>query len=307
MLVAPGRALGALGPLIDAYRQDRHVEIVRGGELAALDGLDGHLADVDAILVVGAPRRAPRTSLPGVAVEIAGRRIPVGLVPDLGDDALRRFARAAASVHARPDRGPSVALLAQRSPRYRDLSGRVRRVLAERTPATPVSCWTADDVVRDDLVTGLNLGLGVAIYVGHGRPVGWAGYCGVRAHHFPAASAPVAAVLSLACLTASRRRTGLSFSEALVMQGCAAACLAAVGTTLHLDNARWALGIARALAEGAATIGQLVTRAEPPSADSCYRILGDPLAPLRDAPGALRAVREFEALVMFSAPASVAS
>lgn len=229
------------------------------------------------------------------------------MVPDIGDDALRRFARAAASVHSRPGGRPSIALLAQRSPRYRDLAGRVRRVLAERTAATPVSWWTADEVVRDDLVTGLGLGLGVALYVGHGRPVGWVGYRGTRAHHFPVPAAPVGAILSLACLTASRRRTWLSFSEALVMRGCAAATLAAVGKTLHLDNVRWALRIARALGDGAATIGELVVLAEPPSADRSYRILGDPLAPLRDAPGARQAARLFDDLVVFPMPEGVAS
>jgi hypothetical protein len=305
VLVAPGRALGPLAPLIDAYQEGRPVEVVRGEDLT---GLDGHLEAADAVLVVAAPRRSPRTVLPGVAVETAaGRRIPVGVVPNLGDDALRRFARAAASVHARPDGRPSVALLAQRSPRYRDLAGRVGRVLTERTPATPVSWWTADRLVRDDLATGLGLGLGVALYVGHGRPVGWVGYRGTRAHHLPTPEAPVGAILSLACLTASRRRTGLSFGEALVMRGCAAASLAAVKRTLHLDNARWALGIARALAEGAATIGELVVLAEPPAADRCYRILGDPLAPLRDTPGARDAAREFEDLVLFPSPGPVAS
>jgi hypothetical protein len=307
VVVAPDRALDPLAPLLDVYRERGPLELVPWED--GIDGIGlGRLADgAAAVLLVAPRRRSPRTLAPGVAVEARdGRRVPVGMVPDLGHEAVRRFADAAAEVHRRPPMQGSVALLAQRSPRYRDLAGRLRRVLGERTAATSVSWWTADEVVRDDLVAALGLGFGLGLYVGHGRPVGWVGYRGVRAHHLIEPAAPIGAMVSLACLTASRRRTGLSFSEALVMQGSAAAALGAVGKTLHLDNARWALGIARGLAEGATTIGELVTAAGP-SPDGGYRILGDPLAPLRDAPGARQAAQAFEAAVMFPARSAAAS
>jgi hypothetical protein len=227
------------------------------------------------------------------------------VVPDLGEAALDRFARAAASVHDRPAGTASVALLAQRSGRFIGLAGRVRRVLEERSPDAAVSWWTAEELGRDEMAEGLGAGLAAAVYVGHGRPIGWVGYRGTRAHHLAGSPQPVAAALSLACLTASRRRTGLSFAEAIVIQGTAAASLGAVGPTLHLDNARWALGLARALGDGVRTVGELVAAAEPPSTDGLYRILGDPLAPLVDAPGA----RERADLLTsrLSLPLSVAS
>ena len=73
---------------------------------------------------------------------------------------------------------------------------------------------------------------------------------------------PPAAVVSLTCQTASRRRTGLSFAEALPLRGVAAATLGAVSSTVHTGNARWALRIARDLGT-ASTIGELVAMVAP--------------------------------------------
>ena len=82
--------------------------------------------------------------------------------------------------------------------------------------------------------------------------------------------------------TASRRRTGLSYAEALPLQGVTAATFGAVGETRHTDNTRWAVRLCEAVACGVETIGELVVRSAPPSASACapYRIIGDPLAPL---------------------------
>ena len=57
-------------------------------------------------------------------------------------------------------------------------------------------------------------------------------------------------------------------------------------STVHTGNARWALRIARDLGT-ARTIGDLVAMVSPhdPHATS-YRLLGDPTAPLLDAPAA---------------------
>jgi hypothetical protein len=182
--------------------------------------------------------------------------------------------------------------LAQRHVRYRDLSARIIREL--QSGAT-VYAWTADELMRDDLVDGLGLGLGAAIYVGHGRPIGWVGYRGVRSHHLDTLGKPIGVMLSLTCLTASRRRTGLSFAEALPLRGAAAASFGAVGPTDHLDNSRWALRLTRVIAERPRlTIGELVVAAYPDSpASRGYRILGDPLAPLIDASGLEHRLRVF--------------
>jgi hypothetical protein len=178
-------------------------------------------------------------------------------------------------------------VLGQRSRRYRDLSGRIVRLLDESGGVARPLRWTADHLGREELGRGLGFGLSAAVYVGHGRPVGWVGYAGTRASHLEAIDEPTAAVLSLTCLTASRRRVGLSFAEALVLQGAAGAAFGAVCSTDHRWNARWAPRLTRALGDGCATVGELVLSAEEDDpAVTGYRIIGDPMAPLVDAPGA---------------------
>lgn len=291
-VIAPARALDGLEPLLLAYAREGSVVVLEGGlrSQAELEELAG---DVDAILVVGHHRRSPRTAVPGPFVTSGdGRRVPVGWVPDCGWEPVRRFADTAARIHERgraAGRGRTVAVLAQRSRRYRDLSRRIERLLGESGGAVRPIRWTADELGRDDLGRGLGYGLSAAVYVGHGRPVGWVGYRGTRAHHLADADEPTAVVLSLTCLTASRRRVGLSFSEALVLSGAAAASFGAVCSTDHRWNARWALRLTRALADGCPTVGELVASAEQHDpAVGGYRILGDPAAPLVDAPGAAR-------------------
>ncbi len=291
-VLATAWALDALEPLLEAYDRAGGV-VVHEGELGSQTELEELAFDVDALLVVGSPRRSPRTAVPGPFVIAGdGRRVPVGWVPDCGREPVRRFAETAARVHERSAEsrhGRTVAVLAQRSRRYRDLSRRIERLLDESDGAVRPVRWTADELGVGELRQGLAYGLSAAIYVGHGRPVGWVGYRGTRAHHLAGPEEPTAAVLSLTCLTASRRRVRLSFAEALVLGGAAAAAFGAVCSTDHRWNARWALRISRALADGAQTIGELVTAAEEDDpAVAGYRILGDPAAPLADAPGAAR-------------------
>lgn len=289
-VIAPARALDGLEPLLRAYACEGSVVVLEGGlrSEAELEVLAG---DVDAILVVGPRRHSPRTAVPGPFVTSRdGRRVPVGWVPDCGPEPVRRFAETAARVHERQRAGGqrrTVAVLAQRTRRYRDLSRRIERLLGEGDGRVRPLRWTADELGRDELGRGLGCGLSAAVYVGHGRPVGWVGYCGTRAHHLADADEPTAVVLSLTCLTASRRRVGLSFSEALVLRGAAAASFGAVCSTDHRWNARWALRLMRALGEGCPTVGELVVSAEQHDpAVGGYRILGDPASPLVDALGA---------------------
>ena len=113
--------------------------------------------------------------------------------------------------------------------------------------------------------------------------MGWSGYAGLRMHHFEESERhPLGALLSLCCLTASRRKVGRSFAESLVLGGITSSCMAAVIPTLHTDNTRWAVRLVQAIAEGAETIGGLITSVLPmkESAVDAYRIIGDPLAPL---------------------------
>jgi hypothetical protein len=306
-IVAPAAALDALAPLRRAYSRRGIGEVVVAGEALPTPGDIVELANaVDAVLLVYPPNRSPRTVVPWPAAPVAdGRRVPVGIVPGSGGD-LDRFAMGAAAVHLRaighPAADTSVVLLAQRSARYLDLAGRIRRLLGEQDVADDsVFWWPADEIVRDDVTVGLRLGLAVAVYVGHGRPRGWVGYAGVRANHLDGMLIPGALVVSLACQTSSRYRTGRSFTEALVAQGTAAAAIGAVGKTRHIANARWSLRLVDALAAGAPTAGELLVAAEPEGAlTRNYRLVGDPLAPLLDAPGARAAARALSDDVIWS-------
>lgn len=304
LLAGPRRALEALTPLVEAHRAGgREVllvdeAVVPGGErlrrLAAESG-------AEAMVVLGDRRRSPRTVLPAAALEVEGRWIPVGWVPDTGTDAVCTFAEGAARVQREAasqggDREgadpPTVALLAQWEPRYLRLADRVRAGLEEGGGGPVLFTWSSDLVLREDLTRGLESGLGMALYLGHGRPIGWVGYRGFRVHHLPERPLhPLGLLFSLCCVTASRRRTPLSFAEAAVLRGAAAASIGAVSDTLHTHNGRLAVRVASALREGARTVGDLVVRLLDPSpgAMAGYRLLGDPLAPLCGARGAAAA------------------
>ena len=259
------------------------------------------LADgADAVLVVGPRQRSPHTVLPApVLTAPDGRVVPAAWLPATSADDLARFARTALAVHARATRTGSVndgrctlAVLGERHPRFDRLAERIVRIGGEAVgDGVEVRRATAYELRRSDLVDLLATGPALGVYVGHGRPVGWVGYAGTRSHHFADAVArpthePAAALVSLTCQTASRRRTGLSFAESLPLLGVAAATLGAVTSTVHTGNARWALRIARDLGT-ARTIGELVAMVAPhdPHATT-YRLLGDPTAPLLDAPAA---------------------
>ncbi|MBA3524212.1 MAG: hypothetical protein H0T85_06610 [Geodermatophilaceae bacterium] len=304
-LVGTPRDLDALTPLRAAYAgagiEEAVLALRPGRELADVPptALRQVAEDVDAVLLVYPRRFAPRTVADGPTLQTRrGRHVPLGLVP-AGAGTLETFAVAAAGVHTRSAAHGvlSVALLAQRSRRYADLAGRIRRSLHDgidnsaHTAVSAVFWWPAEAMVRDDLITGLGHGVGLAVYLGHGRPKGWVGYGGVQAHHL-AGGEPVAMVVSLACHTLSRRHTGLAFAEALVTTGSASASLGATTSTPHVANARWSLRLVDALATGPRTSGDLIVAAAPEGSLSVrYRLIGDPLAPLLDAPGAREAAR----------------
>ena len=290
VLAAPAERMVDLAELVEAWREAGvHVACTRyAAAMPDLQALVREQDNLDGALLVGSAHRAPATVLPApFVVDRAERRVPVAWLPAISPAACRRFAAAAARVHRRRGRRASIAILGQWHPRYLRVAERIAALL-ERGIAT--FRWTGDVITREGMVEALGSGLGFGIYVGHGRPAGWVGYHGTRSHHFDAfAGEPLGALASLCCRTASRRRVGLSYAEALALQGVAAASFGAAGDTLHSDNTRWAVGMCDALAAGAATIGELVTRAAPASlsAIGAYRLIGDPLAPLASATGAI--------------------
>jgi hypothetical protein len=294
VLAAPRAALGPLRPLLRAHERLREVRVVEPGPV---DALCEAAADAEGLLLVGDRRRAPRTALPGpFLVDPSGRAVPVGWLPDVGSG-LAVFAKAAARVQRRSGPPGPLAVLGQREPRYLQLAGRLEANLCRGgEPPFPVLRWTSERITRADLVEALRLGIGVGVYFGHGRPSGWAGYHGFRAHHLvEVPGEPLGALFSVTCLTANRHRVGLSFSEAVVVGGAAAAAVGAVDLVAHVDNMRWMLGLADALRSGETRVGPALAAAATRSVSQTpYRIVGDPLALLAGtAEGVRRAERIF--------------
>jgi hypothetical protein len=296
---APARAMGDLAPLIEAWRKRHVVRLEAAEAVPSPEEIREAAGDADAMLVVGDRRRAPRTVLPGpVVIDATGRAVVAAWLPDVGAVPLRRFAATAAAMHLRRGGTASVAVLGQWHPDYENVADRVERVLGEGESAASVFRWTSDRMVREDMLEGIGCGLAAAIYVGHGRPVGWVGYRGTRAHHLSEVrGAPMGVLLSLCCLTASRRRTALSFCESAALSGVMSAAFGCVDKSLHVDNTRWALRFAEAIAGGIDTLAELVVGALPMSerALASYRILGDPLAPLRGTVDSVATARAFDA------------
>lgn len=283
LLAAPRDCMHNLRVLVAAWRSTG-VSVER----LAFDNVLPDLAeriqardDLDAVLLVGSARRAPATVLTAPFVmDRNNRRVPIGWLPATNAVSLRRFALTAARVHRRGGSEQGVALFSQWHPRYLRIVDRMEILLRHRLR---IFRWTSDVITREGLIHAMGSGLGLGIYVGHGRPIGWVGYHGMRRRHFNSfAGEPMGAILSLCCRTASRRRTGLSYAEALPLLGVAAASFGATFDTLHTDNTRWAVAICDVLAKGVTRVGELVAQAAPPFPGNAspYRLIGDPLAPL---------------------------
>ena len=288
LLVAPTQALKALRPLMDAHGERRPVRV-----LSPADGWQGELEDAAGVLLVGDRRHTPRTALPGPFLSAAdGRRVPAGWLPFAGHDQLERFATAAAEVQRRTGSGGPIALLGQWDDHVTRMIRRSLQILSgtNAAPPVPVFWWTADRIIRRDLLGALRIGLGMTMYCGHGRPYGWAGYHGLHARHLVhARGKPSGAFLSLTCHTANRHRVGLSFAELIPLSGIAAAAFSAVRATRTVDNWFWGTRLCEVLAQQpSCTIGDLILRACPPRTEQwdSYRLIGDPLAPLLGSPGA---------------------
>jgi hypothetical protein len=293
LFVAPQSQLSDFAALLEAYHaQGIAVDLVRYTEkMPDMRSLVGTHPNLDAAVLAGSARYAPGTALPGPTLRNAAKKqIPVAWLPIRNSNTNRRFAETAARVQGRRRQKATVALLSQWHPRYLRLSDRLETLLQN-----PVELfrWTGERITRESVVEALGAGLGLALYLGHGRPNGLVGYYGMRARHFDDFQGePLGAMVSLCCRTASRRRTGLSYTEALPLLGVAAASFGAITETRHTDNTRWSVRMCTCLAQGVETLGDLVVRATPPNptASTPYRIIGDPLAPLfAETSGARRA------------------
>jgi peptidase C25-like protein len=318
VVAGPKSALARLSPLIDAHSSCRSVRVVEINTLSAQQ-LHSELRlqpqtqlqqmpqsqilqdqiprlpinDAASLLIIGDPRRSPRTALPGIFVRAAnGRRIPTGWLPDVGDR-LSDYARAAAEVQLRtnsevrphrnevqirrinearlhqivkpqprPIREPQFPAIDTATPGPFVLLGEFSpRALqwaewfsAELPKQSAIFQWTAERITRPNLITGLRFGAGAAFYFGHGTPNGWFGYGGFdKSDALASRGRPIGCIISFSCSVARRPAHSLSFCEDLVLSGLCAAAIGSTRPSLHHRNVEWSLAFAQILRRRRAT------------------------------------------------------
>ncbi len=281
-----------LGTLINAYESNGvDVDFLHYKNEVVPDGAEIKQAikNKDYALYIFPGRRSPRSIINNLFLTSEeDKKVPVGIVPNTRK--LQNFIEAAVKVHSRPKDDLSLALLAQRHPRYIKLADRIETIMNSKKNDVQFFKWTSDIIFREDMIDRLKAGLGIALYIGHGRPNGWVGYYGLRSHHFEGVTNPLGCLISLCCHTANRRKIGLSFAEQMVLNGAATSSLGAVSSTLHTNNTRWAVQIVDILSNEINTIGELLLNACPinPMVYKTYRLIGDPLAPLHATPEGIK-------------------
>ncbi len=203
-VVADAASADALAPLLDHWRHGPGLRLLPWGSLAGGDPQAlAALADgASAVLVVGTRQRSPRTVLPApVLTAPDGTVVPAAWLPATSAADLGRFARTAVAVHARAatasadagqpasgaDPHRTLVVLGERHPRFDRLAERIVRIGGETDDGVQVRRATAYELSRDDLADLLATGPALGVYVGHGRPIGWVGYAGTRAHHLASA------------------------------------------------------------------------------------------------------------------------
>ncbi len=289
VLVGSADARAHLSPLISAHRSHR---VVREVDSSAFCNSD--LNDAAGVLVVGDPRKSPRSALPGVFLRAQnGRRVAVGWLPDIAER-LEIFANSAAKVQLRKTPAADcghVVLLGESEKRALDLARHLNETLIDKVQ---VFQWTAERLRRPDLIAALQGGAGAAFYVGRGTPAGWFAYGGFDGSDANlACGRSIGAVLSFTCSVACRSGTALSFCEEMVLSGLCAAALGATGLTLHHRNVKLALAAAQSLRATSTTLAEVLLAPRLPlNSLNRYRIIGDPLAPLIGDPDSLGKARQ---------------
>jgi Peptidase family C25 len=288
-LIAPETAISQLTPLIDIHHQVGSVRIIPANPGAIIPKTAWQ--DAANILWVDSARHSPRTGVSGCFLRgLNGHKIPIGWLPNC-PERLSTYAQAATAIWQRhlsgAPQGP-IALLGSREDRSLNLLDQLE-ILCKSTASTALKThrWSAERITRGDLLDALGLGLGAALYVGHGFSHGWHGYAGLsHAHLDQWQGDPLSVLFCITCHNASRHRVAFSFAEELVLSGRCGTVLAATGPTQHRQNQQLAMHLCQ--------IMQPPITAEPPlSASACikklgtkrlkmqrYRIIGDPSLPL---------------------------
>jgi hypothetical protein len=250
------------------------------------------VTSMDALLILYHHSLPPSKVCDGPVLEWQGKLIAQAIFPVIDLDSIKCFAKNLKKVHLKQNTLRHVAILGQWDDRYLRLADQIEATLKKSAIAS--TKWTADIILREDMVAGLGKGVGVAIYVGHGVSTGWEGFRGTGKKHFePHVFKPVHALFQLCCSTGGRRYTNCSFSEFLFLRGKVLATLCAVSKTLHTDNIRWAVNISFAISKNVHCIGELITQSLPQKAVlKKYRLIGDPFAPLKSSPNNINLVNK---------------
>ncbi|HOY31666.1 MAG TPA: C25 family cysteine peptidase [Bacteroidales bacterium] len=286
LIVLPENLRQHFSPLVDAWSSQNITPDFfeyRDKKLPAEGQITTLAAGYDAVMLAGNFRFAPRNIVSKPFMLTNEKKIPVSWLPVKNTDTLNKFINTAALVQNRKKFKIALGLLAQRNRQYLQVADKMENEFRDLHKDITYFRWTSELVFPEDMMSGINCGMGAVIYLGHGRPVGWAGYYGIRMKHFhDFFNEPAGCFLSLCCHTANRRNVALSFSENLVTEGIAASAFGSVNASFFTDNTRWAFNICNSLKKGIDTIGELITDAAPmnKSAISSYRLIGDPFAPI---------------------------
>jgi len=300
LLVLPENLRQHFSPLIEAWGEegiDFGYSEYRDSNIPREKDLIGLAKGFDAVMLAGDSRFSPQKVISGPFINPEGKNIPVGWLPVSEPVNLKKFISTSVRVHKRKKDRITLGLLSQRTSQYLKVIDKMQAELKGLSKKITFFRWTSELVFPEDMLAGINSGIGAAIYIGHGRPVGWSGYFGIRMQHFrDFANEPAGSVISLCCNTAGRKNVRISFSENLVIEGFASAAFGATRATLFTDNTRWAVNVCHSLGKGITTVGELITDAAPAtrSGISSYRLIGDPLSPLFSGSGSLATARKIK-------------
>lgn len=249
-------------------------------------------------------RESLRAVRPLIDAHASLRSVAVEEVPDLGqveflaggvtgrlpeDLRLRRFAEAAAAVCKRQGPAGPIALLAQWDERAHQAAEQAAQLLPRAL------FWPARIITGRDLPAALGIGVGAAVYFGHGHCGGWDGYWGIHAEALISTLTETAgAVFSLTCMANQRPPGRLSFHEELVLSGFCASAFGSAGRTCHRRNRVLGLALCRAMQTNA-TVADVVRNCQASWLSRvAYTIAGDPLASLSGSPRASERAAEIE-------------
>ena len=213
--------------------------------------------DVDAVLVAGKKMYAPSTVLPGPFLFTQKKKIPAAWLPLQEETDVFPFIQTLKKCTGEKRRCLAW-LLAQWHPQYLRLTQR----MTDLWKTTFRYSMDRDIITREDVVNALGCGLGMGIYFGHGRSVGWVGYYGMRSHHFESFTG----IRWVAYLYAVKRQAVNEpgfLCGIIALMGILLPHLA-VRETRHTDNMKWAIRICDAVNEGIDNLGDLLIHADHP-------------------------------------------